>query len=99
MSLLDVIAKKSREEGAKRCCVVCGREATGGCGLCFRLGIEAAEEERQRKGAPLEDLVPPSVVTLCTIEANPECSSKHAREKHNPGLVGENDPQWRGSFK
>jgi hypothetical protein len=96
MSLLDVIAKKSQEEGARRVCVVCGREAKAGCGLCYRTALEAAEEERARTGAA--QIVPPPVVTLCSVEVSPECSNKHARERHQPGLIGEHDPQWRGSF-
>jgi hypothetical protein len=96
MSLLDAITKKKNEPGAKRCCVVCGHEATGGCGLCFRAGLEAAQEEAARKGLPPEQLEPPAIVTLCSPQENIECSSKHAREKHQPGLIGENDPRWPG---
>lgn len=91
MSLLDVIAKK-KDEG-KRVCVVCGREATGGCGLCYRDALEAAEQVSLDTGKPAAR---PPILTLCAVDVNPECSNRHAREKHGKGLVGETDPQWPG---
>lgn len=111
MSLLDIMKQKSQEQDAKRVCVVCGREATGGCGLCYREAMEAYEAECLAAAAELaanptrEPKEPqrPVPVTLCRVDPDPSkgpgnhsCSSQHAREKHGQGLIGETDPQWRG---
>lgn len=95
MSLLDVMRKKSGEAGAKRVCIVCGREATGGCGLCYRDALELAEEEAQRTGSPAKKPIP---LALCSADVDPACSNRHAKERHSAGLVGELDPRWQGQI-
>lgn len=113
MSLLDVMKKAAQEDGAaKRVCVECGREATGGCGLCYREALEAYERECLEAAAEMaadptskpKEPQRPVPVTLCKVDPDPSkasnhsCSAQHVRNKHGAGLIGETDPKWRAKI-